>query len=61
MPLGRERKIRNALRNHPIVGFVGVPSKKKINTPYSGCELIFFPSPEEARENMSNQQNFRSY
>ena len=60
VPLGRDRKIRTALRNHQIAGFVSVPFKKKINTPYSGCEVIF-PSPEEARENMSNEQNFRSY
>ena len=45
MPLGRDRKIRTALRNHQIAGFVSVPSKKKIDTSYSGCEVIF-PSPE---------------
>ena len=28
-------------RNHQIAGFVSVPSKKKINTPHSGCEVIF--------------------
>ena len=32
MPLGRDRKIRTALRNHKIAGFVSVPSKKKIST-----------------------------
>ena len=37
MPVGRDKKIR-----HQIAGFVSVPSKKKINTPYSGCEFIFF-------------------
>ena len=45
MPVGRDKKIRTALRTHQIAGFVSVPSKKKINTPYSGCEVIF-PSPE---------------
>ena len=60
MPLGRDRKTRTALRNHQIAGFVSVPSKKKLSTPHSGCEVIFFSSPEEARENMSYQQNFRS-
>ena len=45
MPLGRDRKIRTALRNHQIAGFVSVPSKKKIDTSYSSCEVIF-PSPE---------------
>ena len=52
MPVGRDRKIRTALRTHQIAGFVSVPSKKEINTPYSGCEVIF-PNPEEAREIMS--------
>ena len=52
MPVGRDRKIRTALRNHQIAGFVSLPSKKEINTPYSGCEVIF-PNPEEAREIMS--------
>ena len=42
MPVGRDKKIRTALRTHQIAGFVSVPSKKKINTPYSGCEFIFF-------------------
>ena len=60
MPVGRDKKIRTALRTHQIAGFVTVPSEKKINTPYSSCEVIF-PSAEEARENMSNDQNFRSY
>ena len=52
MPVGRDRKIRTALRTHQIAGFVSVPSKKEINTPYSGCEVIF-PNPEEAREILS--------
>ena len=60
MPVSRDRKILTALRNHQIAGFVSVPSKKKINTPYSGCEVIF-PSPEEVRENIGNEQNFRTY
>ena len=29
MPVGRDRNIRTALRNHQIAGFVSVPSKKK--------------------------------
>ena len=41
-PVGRDRKIRTALRNHQIAGFASVPSKKKISTPHSGCEVIFF-------------------
>ena len=58
MPVSRDRKILTALRNHQIAGFVSVPSKKKINK--SGCEVIF-PSPEEVRENIGNEQNFRTY
>ena len=44
MPVGRNGKIRTALRNHHITGFVSVPSKKKMNTPYSGSEVIFSQS-----------------
>ena len=29
MPVGRNKKIPTALRNHHIAGFVSVPSKKK--------------------------------
>ena len=42
MPVGRDRKIRTALRNYQIAGFVSVPSKKKISTLHSGCEVFFF-------------------
>ena len=30
MPVGRDRKIRTALRSNQIIGFVTVPSEKKI-------------------------------
>ena len=56
VPVGRDRKIRTALSTHHIAGFVTVPFEKKINTPIlAGCKVIF-PSPEEARKNMSNEQ-----
>ena len=32
VPVGRDRKIRTALRTNQIAGFVTVPSEKKINS-----------------------------
>ena len=55
VPVGRDRKIRTALSTHHIAGFVTVPSEKKIPPILAGCKVIF-PSPEEARKNMSNEQ-----
>ena len=53
MPLGRDRKIQTALRNHQIAGFVSMPSKKK--NKYTLFWLRSnFSEPSEARENMSN-------
>ena len=60
VPVGRYIKIQTALRTHQIAGFVSVHSEKKINTPYTSCKVIF-PSPEEVRNNTSNEQNFRPY
>ena len=60
VPVGRYIKIQTALRIHQIAGFVSVHSEKKINTSYSSCKVIF-PSPEEVRNNTSNEKNFRPY
>ena len=60
VPVGRYIKIQTALRTHQIAGFVSVHSEKKINTPYTSCKVIF-PSPEEVRNNTSNEKNFRPY
>ena len=56
VPVGRDRKIRTALSTHHIAGFVTVPSEKKSSTPYTSWLQSNFPSPEEARKNMSNEQ-----
>ena len=60
VPVDRDKEIRTALSTHQIAGFVTVPTEKKIHLILNSCKVIF-PSPEEARKNTSNEQNFCSH